>query len=208
MDEVFQDLDDYFTIDNSLGLLLMEAGEKPGVLIMSATPEQKEKIEEICGEKNWDWKVYGGSIEENSFIDRFKKLLGFSVRDPFDTAGIFVARDEERFKILENSSGKFYGASEEAVGDFLGYDGEAVEFYTGLEEGETAAEPYEEKVEEMLDSGTLDEEDLKYLELVFYMPVPIEDKILEARDLGRKRWRVLSGTDTGDRFLEELERQL
>lgn len=208
MEEAFQDLERIFTLDNCLALLLLREGEKPGVLVMSANQGQKEKIEEISETRGWSWRVYGGSLERESFIESLKKFLGFSTNDPFDTAGIFVARSEERFQILEESSGGFYEVSEEAVGEFLGYDRDAVEFYTDLDEGETATEPYEERVDEMLESGELDEEDLKFLELVFYVPVPEKVKILEAVELGRTRWELLSSTDEGTEYLEELKQQL
>lgn len=208
MEKVFRDLDDFFSIDNCLALLLMREGEKPGILIMSANYDQKEKIEEICNAKSWNWRVYGDSIEKQGLFNSLKRFLGFSNENPFETSGIFVAPGQERFGILESSSGDFYGSSEEAVGRFLGYDEEAVDFYTNLKDGETATEPYEDKVEEMLDSGELEPGDLKYLELVFYVPPPERESILEARDKGRRRWDILSQLEEGERYLKELEQQL
>lgn len=206
--EVFHNIEDFFTIDNCLALLLMKKQEKPGVLIMSGDHRQKDKIKEICSEENWYWRVCGGSIEEKTFLDKTKRLTGLSSRDKFESAGIFVCRDPERFKILESSSGGFYGFTDSAVGDFLGYEDDAVEFYGGLEDDETAVTPYEDKVEDLLKSGDIEEDELKYLELVFYVPVPDREHVMEAVETGMQRWNVLSSSETGRRCLELLERQL
>lgn len=208
MEDVFQDIEDFFTIDNCLALLLMRACEKPGVLIMSGDSRQKVKIKDLCSQEDWYWRVYGGSIDEETFLEKLKRFTGFSSQDLFDSAGIFVCQDSERFEILEESSGDFYGFTDSAVGDFLGYEDDAVEFYEKLEGVETAVAPYRDKVEELVDSGDLEEEELKYLELVFYVPVPDREHILEAVEIGKKRWDILSNSETGRRCLELLEQQL
>ncbi len=206
--DVFDNLTDFFTIDNCLALLLMKQGEKPGVLIMSGDHRQKKKIRKICNVEDRHWRVYGSSIEKENLRRKIKKFLGFSSSDPFDTAGIFVARNQERFEILEDSSGDFYGFTDSAVGEFLGYEKDSVEFYENLEKNETAVKPYDEKVDEMLENGDLEEDELKFLELVFYVPVPDREHIMDALTTGRDRWEILSSSETGKKYLELLEQQL
>lgn len=205
MEEVFKDLEEFFTLDNCLALLLMREEEKPGVLIMSADGRQKEKIREICNRFDWHQKTFGSQEIEKGLAGKIREFLNISKQNPFSSEGIFVARNEKRFEILDKSSGNFYGLDETGVGKFLGYEEDAVEFYANVEKGSTAVEPYREKLEEMLESGKLKNSALKYLELIFYVPVPDEDKILEAVEKGKVRHQVLSETVLGRKYLDKIK---
>ncbi len=178
-----------------LELLLLVTGEKPGALVMSPDNGDRELLEEFCEEFDLSYLHSGG--EERSFFDR---LLGRDTR--FLKGGFFVAREEDSLEELQDSEGKFYGFSDRAVGEFLGYPEEAVEYFIKRKKENHISIRTENVLEELVEEGELEEEDSKYLQLVSYVPHPTKKCVLDAVEKGKKREKALRELD------EQLETRI
>lgn len=185
-------------------LLLLVMGVKPGALVMSADKSQRKLLQKFCRESGLEMKVVEG--EDRSFIDR---LLGRDSMMYHDS--IYIAREEERFEILEESEGNFNGFTEDAVGNFLGYPEKAVEFYRGED---IPAMRFEEFIDKEVEAGqNIKDEELAYLKLLGYLPRPEIDSIRRAIREGKNREMDLLeldeelGSDLGRRYLEKMKDQ-
>jgi hypothetical protein len=183
-------------------LLLLVMGVKPGALVMSADKPQRELLEKFCRDSGLEMKVVEG--EDRSFIDRLLGRDSIMFRD-----SIYIAREEERFDILERSDGKFNGFTEDAVGKFLGYPDQAVEFYRGED---VPARRFEEFIgEDVEESQEITDEELEYLKLLGYLPRPEIDNIRRAISKGESREKKLLeldeelNSDLGHRYLEKMK---
>lgn len=183
-------------------VLLLAIGVKPGALVMSADKSQRELLEKFCRDLSLEMKVVEG--EDRSLIDRFLGRDSIMFRD-----SIYIAREEERFDILERSDGNFNGFTEGAVGKFLGYPEQAIEFYRGEE---IPAKRFEEFLsEEVENSREIKEGELAYLKLLGYLPRPEIDNICRAIRQGKSREKKLLeldeelGSDIGHRYLEKIK---
>ena len=183
-----QILPEIFPSDECRGLLTLVAGERPGVLLMSVKEEDEDLVKNFCDD-------FGLELE---FMGERTELL-----DP----GAFIASDSEKFSVLEDSYGNFYGCSDEAVGKFLGYPEDAVNFYS---EAEIPGEEYSEKVTVLYRSGAIDENDLKHLQLIDYVPRPEKESILQAVEKGKMKEEKLrefdkeNDTRVAEMYLQEL----
>jgi hypothetical protein len=185
--EILEEAPEYLTINQSISLLLLKEGEKPGVLVMSSGEEQREFIDAFCRKFGYEHRNYPG----------------------FSDPGVFVARDEHRFQILEESSGGFYGAEESDVGKFLGYEKDSREYYDRhAEDEDIVRQEFLEELDKMKKDGEVDEDCDLYLELVSYVPYPDREHISDAIELGKQRYEMLESMETGKKFLKELEDQL
>jgi hypothetical protein len=183
-EELLGKMPEYLTLDESIDLLLVVEDEKPGALVMSASRDQRELIDAVC--------------EKLDLHSREKPGL----REP----GVFVTKDPERFEILEDSKGDFYGSSDSAVGKFLGYEKDAREHYEELAESERIpAKEFNEKLAELEEKGEISPEKEKFLELVGYVPYPDEENIHDAIKEGKRRHEILESSEVGKSFLEQLE---
>jgi hypothetical protein len=183
-EELLRRMPDYLNSSQSVSMYLMLEDLKPGVLNMSAGEDQREFIEAFCKKFDYHYREYPG------------------FRDP----GVFVTKDENRFKMLENSSGDFYGSTDSAVGKFLGYEKKARRYYEAKNEDDTLVrKEFENKLSELESKGKLDSRYEDSLALVDYIPYPDEEHIKEAKQRGEKRYEALKDSDIGRRLLEELE---
>lgn len=182
-------------------LLLVVLGEKPGALVMSAGNREKRLLQDFCNDLGLKMMVVDG--DERSHLD---KLLGRDTR--FRKDSIFIAREKERFDILEESEGDFNGFSERAVGEFLGYPKEAIDFYG---EEEVPAQAFEKQAEEFLDSGELNQDEIDLLDLMGYLPRPEKQSIIEAvREAEKREEKLLRideelGASIGSHYLEKMK---
>lgn len=183
-----QILPEIFPSDECRGLLTLVAGERPGVLLMSVKEEDEELVKNFCEDFGLELKFMG---ERNELLD----------------PGAFITSDPERFSMLEDSYGNFYGCSDEAVGKFLGYPEEAVRFYS---QTEIPGEEYRKKVTDLHNNDVLDDEDLKYLQLIDYVPRPEKENILQAVKEGKRKEEALerfdeeNSTRVAEMYLTEL----
>ncbi|MFB6192692.1 MAG: hypothetical protein ABEK00_00400 [Candidatus Nanohaloarchaea archaeon] len=186
-----QILPEIFPSDECRALLTLVAGERPGVLLMSVQEQDEKVVENFCDDFDLKLEFMG---ERNELFE----------------PGAFIASEEDRFSILEQSHGKFYTCSDEAVGEFLGYPEEAINFYSGTGEDEVPGQKFREKIRELFRKDALDEEDLKHLQLVDYVPRPQRENIIEAVERGEERERQLkefderNSTRVGEIYLREL----
>ena len=183
-----QILPEIFPSDECRGLLTLVAGERSGVLLMSVKEEDEELVKNFCDDFGLELEFMG---ERNDLLD----------------PGAFITSDPDRLAVLEDSYGNFYGCSDEAVGKFLGYPEEAVEFYS---EAEIPGEEYRKKVTYLHNNGVLGDEDLKYLQLLDYVPFPKKENILQAVEEGKRKKKKLerfdedNNTRVAEMYLTEL----
>lgn len=188
-----------------LELLLVVTEEKPGALVMGPDSKDKELLEEFCNE--FDLKYIHAGGEERSFFDR---LLGRDTR--FLKGGFFIARDPEKLEKLQNSSGRFYGFSDEAVGEFLGYPEEAVEYFIKRKDENSTKIRTENIFEKLVEEDKLDKDDSRFLKLISFVPQPTKDCVIKAVEEGKRRREALLdldeqlGTEIGEKYLEEILR--
>lgn len=96
----------------------------------------------------------------------------------------------------------------ESMGEFLGYPESAVEFFNEYQ-GNRLNWKYIQFLEELLDDGEIDVEELQYLYLVQYIPELSEENVKEAIELGKEREKSVlqkdsdSGLEIGSQILEE-----
>lgn len=197
LDKKVRELEGLITDEELFHLLMVALDRKPGGLVMDPDFETVERLEQSLDDLDIDCKTMGGS--EMGLIDR---LLGR--RGRFDTKGFFFTRESSRFKRLEDSEGKFYGCSNEAVGEFLGYPVRSVSYYS--KSGNIGMDTVKEIQERF------DDLELRYLALVGYIPSPEKDQVEKAVEKGREKSRVLDeledkglsiGTELRDRLIAE-----
>ena len=179
-----QRLRERITVEEVLDILFLVLGEKPGALIMQADVKTRKVLEEFCTEFDVEMKVVEG--QERSLLDR---VLGRDTR--FMKDSIFLARNQERFEILEESDGDFCGFSDRAVGEFLGYPESAVDYYENKTKGEPAGMEVEKKIEQMIQEDRIDDDAKKYLEMISYLPNPEEENIMDAVEEGKRRRNIV-----------------
>ncbi|MFB6115540.1 MAG: hypothetical protein ABEK04_04535 [Candidatus Nanohalobium sp.] len=188
--------------EQAFDILMMLMGEKPGALVMSPNPGEKNLLEDMCEELDLSYKVTGG--KKRSWLD---KVLNRDTRVFKD--GFFIARDEKALDHLDESEGMFYGYSDRGVGEFLGYPEDSTLFYENSTD--PATEKSEQKIEEMKEEGKISSEDEKKLSLISYVPKPDEVSILRAVKIGETREKKLNEIDKdletsiGEEYLEEIK---
>jgi hypothetical protein len=175
------------TIDDSsdFPMLLMVLGEKQAALTMNASDEQISALEEFCDEFGFHLKVLEG---------RTSKPSKAGAENPsFDQKGAFVATTEKRFEILEDSEGRFYGCSDKAVGEFLGFPESSIRFFNSCEQPGLKSR---QKINELMENGEVKEKDLKYLNLTTFIPAPEIEAVRDAIELGKRREKRLEKFDS------------
>jgi hypothetical protein len=184
--DLLQEMPEVLNLGQSISMLLLLEDEKPGVLIMSADDTQRAFTEAFCDK-------FGCSRMETE-----------GIKNP----GVFISKNSERFKILNQSSGGFYGAEESAVGKFLGYEKKAREYYEEMnEKGELARKEFEKKLKELEQNGEVPEGYENYLELIAYIPYPDKRHITQAIKEGEKRYQILMQDPVGQKLLSSFQGQ-
>ena len=157
--------------------------EKPGALVMGAEKTTVKVLEDFCKDFGLQIRVVEGGNRS-----KMDKVLRQDNR--FDKDSIYVARENERFEILEDSTGRFNGFSDRAVGKFLGYPDSAVNYYTEKTEEGAVGMELEERISEMIEEGEISEKDRESLETISYLPRPEDERIREAIDEGQRRKKL------------------
>ena len=182
-------LNDAVVVDEKLALLLLLIDERPGALIMNPDFKDRNILEDFCQEFELE-KLYTGGEKSRGLLD---KILRRDTR--LFKGGFFIAKEEERFEALKSTEGRFYGFSDEGVGSFLGYPEDDVEYFANNVTEGHIERPTNEKAEELVSEGVLKNSELKYLELVSYVPRPEKENILKAVELGKRREEKILAMD-------------
>lgn len=200
-------LDDRVVQDEKLALLLLVLDERPGVLIMNPDLEDRKTLKMMCQDFDLEF-LYTGGDKRRGLKDRLK-----SSDSRLFKGGFFIASESQRFSVLKDSEGRFYGFSDRAVGEFLGYPEDDITYFAdNVVEGHIER-PTRKKAEELVSRRVLKAKDLKYLELVSYVPRPEEENIVQAVETGREREEKIlemdenKGTDVGKEILSQVFRQ-
>jgi len=199
-------IQDSVVVDEKLALYLLIIDERPGVLIMDPDFDDRKKLKDFCREYDLELHYTGGE-GKRGLKD---KLLRTDSR--MFKGGFFITREEERFRKLKASDGRFYGFSDEGVGKFLGYPEDDIDYFSGNVTEGHIEKPTREKAEELRSEGVIRKEDLKYLELVSYVPRPEKENIIKAIETGKHRHEKIEevdqkyGVDTGKKLLREVFR--
>lgn len=186
---------DHLTSDECLSLYCLLAEERPGSLIMGVSEDTETILKQFAEKFGLELRVMG---ERNNLLN----------------PGVFLTRREERFSILEKSRGKFYSCSDRDVGLFLGYPESAVKFYEKSSENQKSpAKIYLKQLEKLYRDEVIDEDDLKHLELVDYVPRPAEKNIMKAVERGKERKKNIEafdkeeGINVGEIYVQEIFHQ-
>lgn len=196
-----EELPDRFPTDECLDMLMVVIGERPGALVMGPSFKDRRVLEEFCNTFELSFLDMEG--EKRSWLDRIFRRDTRVFR-----GGFFISREDERLGIIENSEGDFYGSSEKAVGEFLGYPKEDVEYYTEKRQ-QTPERNFRQKVEDFVEGNNLNL-DLKYLNLASYVPKPEEENIRRAIRKGKEKEEKLleleeeTGSNISSKYLENL----
>lgn len=199
-------IEDSVVIGEKLALYLLVIEERPGVLIMDPDFNDRKKLKQFCREYDLEFHYTGGE-GKRGLKD---KLLRTDSR--MFKGGFFIAREKERFQKLKRSKGRFYGFSDEGVGEFLGYPEDDIKYFSGNVTDGHIEKPTREKAEKLVSNRVIKKDDLKYLELVSYVPRPERENIVRAIETGEERHRKIEdidqkyGVKTGKNLLREVFR--
>jgi hypothetical protein len=150
-----------------LDLFLMFLGERPSSLIMNAESQEIQKLENFCGRFEIHYRIEAGksAISQNA---------------------VFVTEEKARLENLEKVDGRFCGFTDEQVAEFLDYPEEDSEYFSeNISSGQIEPE-VRSKTREMIAENKLEQDALKYIELVGYVPKPEKDNIQEAVEKGKQ----------------------
>lgn len=143
----------------------------------------------------------GASIitDRPSKLEYFCDLTGLEYRKAGENDignEYFISCDEDELQRIES------------MGEFLGYPESAVEFFNEYQ-GNRLNWKYIQFLEEMLEDGNIEVENVQYLYLVQYIPELSEENVKEAIELGKERENSIlqkdkdSGLEIGSKILEE-----
>ncbi len=187
-------------------LLLLVISQKAGALVMSPDFRDRKLLRKFC--EDFDLEYREVEKHKRSLIDR---LLRRDTR--MLKGGFFVARDKDRFEILKKSEGGFYGFSDSSVGKFLGYPEEDSEYFAEKTAEGDVWDETEEIIEELIEEDKLKRSEIKYFELISYVPGPEKTNVLKAVEEGKQREKAVLefdekfDTEIGERYIAEMVRQ-
>lgn len=175
-----------FDIEQRVSLVLILIGERPGVSLKFMDSDKKK------------------------FIEKFIELTDFEVLE-FETGmhhKYYIARDINRFQLLEKVEKDSPYHTVKSEGLFLGYPRSAVDFYR--KNRRKASQIFKGKVSDMLEKNLIDRDDLAYLDLVSYIPEASGNGILEAIDHAKiyedemEKFDEENDTDICEKMIEEV----
>ena len=199
----FDKLTEILSLHERFELLLVLTEERPGALIMSPDFKDRKILRSFCE----DFSLYSLDVkgQERSKLDRLLQKDSRTFK-----GGFFITSNKQRLENLKYSDGDFYGFSDKSVGKFLGYPEEDIKYFEEREvEGKVGSET-EEIIEDMIEEGEINQEDVKYLELTSYLPKPEKSNILLAIQKGKEREKSLLeldkkfNTNIGSKNLDKL----
>ena len=176
-------------------ILLVVTGEKEAALTMNCNEEQIQVLKQLCADFGLEYRIGKGR--------KSKPSRAIGENKEMDQKGFFIARKPERFDLLEE--GRFYGFSDFSVGRFLGFPDKAVDFFDNEEQPSMISR---QKIANLRKENVFGD-DLKYLNLVTYVPPPEEESIRKGIERGKKRERKLERFDeensslVGEKYLEK-----
>jgi hypothetical protein len=177
-----------FDFQYRLSLLLTLTGEKPGARVAFVDESKKELIEEFCGEFDLHFRSFETGLHHKYYL----------------------TTREELFNHLERMEGNEPYFTAESEGKFLGYPENAISHYTAEQSSRKLERDVNRKVDEMVESGRVEEENLYLLDLVLFIPEPSERGIVKALEKGETRKEHLKHFDrikdssVGKKLLEEV----
>lgn len=217
---------DHMPVSEAFDLYLLVIGEKPGASVtihfQRLSQDFKKFIEDFSEEfdlyylmedneqESQEENFSGNTVFLTNQKDRLEKVKPVEEASNTDI-GLFLGYPKDAVKSFESSTGfteAYKKFEEEATKENVSED-EALEI---LEEASSKSyrELFQEKLEELKEDETIDSEDVKYLELVSYVPEIEESSVLEAIKEGKRREKLLKKLDEkrefsiGEKFLENI----
>jgi hypothetical protein len=180
-----------FDIQSRLSLFFMLTGEKPGANIMFVDESKQELIEDFCEDLNLEYRSFETELHHKYYITRKEEIFQYLER---------VDKDEPYFM-------------KESEGEFLGYPKNAVRYFVENSGSHDLGEKLNERVDEMVEKGKIEEDDLYLIDLVLFVPEVSYEGIRQAIEIGEKRQEQLRQFDQqrdsnlGEELLDEIEGQ-
>lgn len=175
-------------IQSRLSLLFVVIGDKSGANLMFIDESRQEVLEEFCEDFDLEYKFFETEIHRKYYI----------------------TKDEENFVYLEKLEEDKPYHTKRSEGKFLGYPGNAVDFFINNSGNRDLLDRYEDKVDDLIERGRLEEENTFLLDLVLFVPELTEKGIKDAIEIGEKRRELLrqfdrtNNTKIGENLLEEV----
>jgi|GEM_PF-1631850 len=183
---LFEEMVPGFDIEQRVSLVLILIGERPGASLKFMDSDKKK------------------------FVEKFVELTDFEVLE-FETGmhhKYYIARDINRFQLLEKVEKDSPYHTVKSEGIFLGYPRSAVDFYRSNRR--KASEIFKSKVSDMISKNLIEKENLAYLDLVSYIPEASGTGVLEAIDHGKiheeemERFDEENDTDICEKMIDKV----
>jgi len=222
---LLEDATDHMPISEAFDLFLLVIGEKPGASVTIHFQRLSNDFKKFVEDFSEEFGLYylmekdeQGSQEENfsgntvfftNQKDRLEKVKPVGEASTTDI-GLFLGYPGDAVESFESSTGfteAYKKFEEEARKENVSED-EALEILENAS-SKSYGELFQEKLEELKENETIDSKDLKYLELVSYVPEIEESSVLEAIKEGKRREKSLKkldekGFSIGEKFLRKI----
>lgn len=185
-----EDLKMKFDLPSRLSLFFMTTGEKPGARIMFVDESKKQVIEDFCEDLELNYRNMSTDFHEKYFI----------------------SISETTFHVLDKIDENQPYHTKTSQGEFLGYPEDAIKYFTENRETDQRTR-FNKVVDELVDDGEIDEENLFLLDLILYIPEPTRVGVKDALENGEKRKELMKQYDRkedskiGKKLLEEVFNQ-
>ena len=185
-----EDLKMKFDLPSRLSLFFMTTGEKPGARIMFVDESKKQVIEDFCEDLELNYRNMSTDFHEKYFI----------------------SISETTFHVLDKIDENQPYHTKTSQGEFLGYPEDAIKYFTENRETDQRTR-FNKVVDELVDDGEIDEENLFLLDLILYIPEPTRVGVKDALENGEKRKELMKQYDIkedskiGKKLLEEVFNQ-
>lgn len=173
-------------LDTRVSLALVAIGEKPAASVKFMDSGKKELVEKFLELTD---------LEHLSFETEMHHKY-------------YIARDLDRFQMLEKveEDSPYHTARSEGL--FLGYPESSVDYF--VKNSRKASRELKEKASKMVERNLVDGEKIYYLDLVSYIPEVSAEGIIEAIEHGRVREKQLkeydeeNDSELGEGLVEEI----
>lgn len=177
-----------FDVQSRLSLFFMLTGEKPGARVMFIDESKKEIVEDFCDEFDLEYRSFETDLHHKYYITTREEIFDYLER-----------MDKEEPYFTKRSEGKF-----------LGYPNSAIDYFVENSGSHDLGRELNGKVDEMLEKGRIEEENLYLPDLVLFKPAATDRGVLQAMEIGEKRKEQLMRFDRknnsklGEKLLEEV----